>query len=104
MNANDLPVPLQALFEAQRAAFSAAPYSPWEARAHRLRRLLDLIRDNEAAIKQSIDQDFGGRPAIETDVAEIWPSLAEIKGALRPGARWMKPRRASPCVRWRWHR
>jgi coniferyl-aldehyde dehydrogenase len=94
MNANDMPVPLQALFEAQRAAYSAAPYSPWEARAHRLRRLLDLIRDNEAAIKQSIDQDFGGRPAIETDVAEIWPSLAEVKGALRHGRRWMKPRRA----------
>ena len=64
MNANDLPTDLQPLFEGQRAAFAAAPYSPWEARANRLRRLLDLVRDNEAAIKQTIDHDFGGRPAI----------------------------------------
>jgi len=94
MNANDLPHSLQSVFESQRAAFAAAPYSPWDARAHRLRRLLDLVRDNEAAIKEAIDRDFGGRPAIETELAEIWPSLEEIRGALRHGKGWMKPRRA----------
>ena len=50
--------------------------------------------EHESAICQAIDADFGGRPAIETELAEIWPSLEEVKGALRHGRRWMKPRRA----------
>lgn len=81
-------------FERLRAGFAAAPYPAWPARADRLRRLLRLVREHEHAIAGAIHQDFGGRPAIETEIVEIWPSLEEIKGALRHGRRWMKPRRA----------
>ncbi len=90
----DLPTELARVFEHQRAAWSAAPYPSWPERAERLRRLQVILREHEAAISLAIDADFGGRPAIETELAEIWPSLEEIKGALRHGQRWMKPRRA----------
>jgi coniferyl-aldehyde dehydrogenase len=94
MNAQDLPtVPLLA-FERQRAAASKDRDPPWATRADRLRRLQRLLRDHEAAIARAIDADFGGRPAIETELAEVWPSLEELKGALRHGRGWMKPRRA----------
>lgn len=90
----DLQQDLQQAFERQRAAWLAAPYPAWEERAGRLRRLQSLLQTHEAAITAAIDADFGGRPAIETELAEVWPSLEEVKGALRHGKRWMKPRRA----------
>ncbi len=81
-------------FERQRAAHAADPCPRWEVRADRLRRLQRLLVDHETAICEAIDADFGGRPFVETELAEIWPSLEEVKGALRHGQRWMKPRRA----------
>ena len=88
------PLPLTESFDAQRRAVLAEPYPDWRTRADRLRRLQGLLKANEAAIQQAIDSDFGGRPFIETELAEIWPSLEETKGALRHGPGWMKPRRA----------
>jgi coniferyl-aldehyde dehydrogenase len=94
MKPQDAPTDLSLAFERQRAAWSAAPFPSWEERADRLRRLKRLLEEQGSAISSAIDADFGGRPAIETELAEIWPSLEEIKGALRHGRRWMKPRRA----------
>ncbi|MGE0873922.1 MAG: coniferyl aldehyde dehydrogenase [Burkholderiales bacterium] len=94
MKRQSLPTDLALAFERLRAAHAAESCPRWEARADRLRRLQRLLLDNEAAISQAIDADFGGRPAVETELAEIWPSLEEIKGALRHGRRWMRPRHA----------
>ena len=94
MKPQDTPTELHASFENLRRAAAAAPYPAWAERAERLRRLQRLLVEHEAAIAQAIDADFGGRPAIETELAETWPSLEEIKGALRHGQRWMRPRRA----------
>jgi hypothetical protein len=77
-----------------------------------LRRLQRLLVDHETAICEAIDADFGGRPFVETELAEIWPSLEEVKGALRHGraldeaaprgvGKWFIP--AAPrCCRSRW--
>lgn len=86
---------LRSLFDRQRLAHQAEPFPSWSTRADRLKRLQRLLTRHEAAIQQAIDADFGGRPAIETSLAEVWPSLEEIKTALRHGAGWMKPRRAA---------
>lgn len=94
MKPEDAPTDLPLTFERQRAAWAAAPCPPWPERADRLRRLQRLLVDHESAIAEAIDADFGGRPAIETELAEIWPSLEEVKAALRSGRRWMRPRRA----------
>ncbi len=89
-----LPAALPQAFDLQRKAATAEPFASWATRADRLQRLQGILKDNEAAIQKAIDTDFGGRPFIETELAEIWPSLEEIKGALRHGPGWMKPRRA----------
>lgn len=94
MNPQDLPVDLAPAFERQRAAHATEACPAWPVRADRLRRLQRLLIDHEAAIGEAIDADFGGRPAIETELAEVWPSLEELKGALRHGPGWMAPRRA----------
>ncbi len=95
MKPHDLPTDLGLAFERLRAASAAMPFPDWALRADRLRRLKALLVGHEAALCEAIDADFGGRPAIETELAEVWPSLEEVKGALRHGRRWMKPRRAA---------
>ncbi|MGZ8253229.1 MAG: coniferyl aldehyde dehydrogenase [Burkholderiaceae bacterium] len=94
MNAADIPAELLHAFEAQRASFDAAPFPEWEVRRDRLARLRGLVEDNEAGIEDTIHADFGGRPRIETQIAEVFPSLGELKGALRKGHKWMRPRNA----------
>ncbi len=95
MQAVEAPIDLHAAFAAQRAAYDAAPFPAWEPRRDRLRRLLALIESNEASICAAIAADFGNRAALETQIAEVFPSLAEIRSALRHGRRWMKPRAAA---------
>ena len=94
MNPQDTPQDLSLAFDRQRAAHASAPFPAWSTRVDRLQRLKRILLDHEKAISEAIDVDFGGRPAIETELAEIWPSLEEIKVAVRHGRRWMKPRRA----------
>lgn len=94
MNASDTPTELHVVFQIQRAAYDAMPFAEWDERRNRLERLRRLIEDNEAAIETAIDSDFAGRPRIETQFAEIFPSLLEIRGAIKHGKRWMKPRSA----------
>ncbi len=93
MKPNDAPTDLQSLFELQRAAFARQPHSQWPERRDRLQRLRRLLTENEEAIEQAINTDFGRRPPIETQIAELFPTFAEINGALRAGRRWMKPER-----------
>ena len=86
---------VQATLELQRTAFAADPWPDWTRRRDRLQRLLALLIAHEGQIASAIDADFGGRPAFETELAEQFASLEEIKGALREGERWMRPRRAA---------
>jgi coniferyl-aldehyde dehydrogenase len=94
MNPSDTPSALHGLYERQRADYDAAPYAEWDVRRDRLQRLLQLIAGHEEEIEAAIDADFGGRPRMETQIAEIFPSIAEVRGALRKSRRWMKPRGA----------
>ena len=78
---------------AMRAANAQDPVPDWHTRAKRLRALEALMRDNRDAIVAAIDADFGRRPAEETDVLEIFPSVSGIHHALRHGRRWMRANR-----------
>ncbi|MEB2351360.1 MAG: coniferyl aldehyde dehydrogenase [Burkholderiaceae bacterium] len=94
MDRNDCFLDLSTLLESQRSAHQRVPFPEWAVRRDRLQRLRRLVTENETAIEDAIDADFGGRPRIETQVAEVFPSLAGIRAALRGGRRWMKPRGA----------
>jgi coniferyl-aldehyde dehydrogenase len=91
----DRPIDLHAAFAQQRSAYDGASFPQWKERRGRLERLRDLIDRNETAIEDAIAADFGCRSRIETQIAEVFPSLAEVKCALREGPRWMRPRRAN---------
>jgi coniferyl-aldehyde dehydrogenase len=98
MNAADVPADLLHAFAVQRTSFDAAQFPDWEVRRDRLGRLRRLVADNEEAIEDAIHADFGGRPRTETQIAEVYPSLGEIKVALRKGRKWMQPRRAGVSI------
>jgi coniferyl-aldehyde dehydrogenase len=85
----DLSLELQRL----RTAQSRDPLPDWVTRARRLRVLEALVRDHRKEIADAINADFGNRPAEETDMLEVFPSLSAIRHALRHGKRWMKPQR-----------
>ncbi|MFI4970715.1 MAG: aldehyde dehydrogenase family protein, partial [Lysobacterales bacterium] len=80
-------------FGAMRAAQLREPLADWSTRARRLRALETAIRDNRVAIAAAIAADFGRRPAEETDLLEVFPSLSGIRHALKHGRSWMRPRR-----------
>jgi len=58
-----------------------------------LRALEALMLDNRVAIAAAIAEDFGRRPAEETDLLEIFPSVSGVRHALKHGHRWMRARR-----------
>jgi len=84
---------LDVLLQRMRDAHANQGAPPWPERARRLRALQSLVADNRAAIAAAINQDFGRRPAEETDLLEVFPSLSGIRYSLRHGRRWMHPRR-----------
>ena len=83
---------------AQRAAFRRRPYPSWDERAAWLKALRALILANQDAICDAIHADFGCRPAEETRILEMFPSLKGIAYTLRHGRRWMRPRRRAASL------
>ena len=80
-------------FQTLRDAQATNPVPDWNTRAERLKALAALIHDNRDAIVQATNADFGRRSGEETDLLEIFPSVAGINHALKHGRRWMRPRR-----------
>ena len=83
------------LLARQRAYFAAAPRPDAAARRAALAALACAIRAHEAALIAAVDQDFGGRPAAETQALELVPLYAQIAHARRHLARWMRRRRVA---------
>ena len=83
---------MRRLFDAQRAAFQAAPMPDLAARRADLKRLKDVLIANRERFVAAVSADFGGRAAAETH-AEILTVVHHIKFCLRRLRRWMKPQR-----------
>lgn len=84
---------LQALFEAQRAAYAANPMPPAAQRQQWLKALRDLLNSERQALIDAISQDFSHRSADETLLAELMPSLHGIHYASRHLKGWMRASR-----------
>jgi coniferyl-aldehyde dehydrogenase len=95
MKAMEPPMDLHNALAIQRGDYERAAFPDWRVRRDRLQRLRRLIERNETAIEDAIAADFGRRSRTETQIAEVFPSLAELRCALREGRGWMQPRRAA---------
>ncbi|WP_047249746.1 coniferyl aldehyde dehydrogenase [Chromobacterium subtsugae] len=71
----------------------ATPYPALEMRRAWLGSLERLIQENRETLIAAVNQDFGQRSAVETRLAELFPSLEAIRHARRHLKGWMKPER-----------
>ncbi|NGP52032.1 coniferyl aldehyde dehydrogenase [Thioalkalivibrio sp. XN8] len=88
---------MRRLFDAQQAAFGAAPMPTLAARKADLKRLKDVLIANRERLVAAVSTDFGGRAGPETQ-AEILAVVHHIKYCLRRLRRWMKPQRRSTSL------
>lgn len=82
---------LDRIFKAQRAAFFKNSYAGAGQRRLHLNRLKASLLAFQDRIVRAISEDFDGRAADETLLAEIFPSLEGIHHAVKHVGRWMKP-------------
>ncbi len=76
--------------EQQRAAHRADPYPDVERRKSHLAALYRFLQENEAAIIDAIEADFGVRPATETRLIELFPVRQGIRDTQGHIAKWMR--------------
>lgn len=71
--------------------YQNTPYPSLEKRVRLLRQLKYMLLENQDAIKQALNDDFGYRSPYETEFAEIYPALKSISFAQKSLAQWMAP-------------
>jgi coniferyl-aldehyde dehydrogenase len=81
------------VFQEQRSAFRKHPLPPAHLRREHLTALKDALVRHQDALVEAIDDDFGGRAADETLMAEMFPSIEAVKHAASRVKRWMRPQR-----------
>ncbi len=84
---------LDNLFEQQRAAFNRHPMPPLAQRRQWLKALRLALIERQEQLVTAIDQDFDGRSADETRLAELLPSVQGLAHAEKHLSRWMKAQR-----------
>jgi coniferyl-aldehyde dehydrogenase len=89
------PLTLAQCLEQQRAAHRADPCPEPERRRGHLAALHRFLQENEVAIIEAIEADFGVRPASETRLLELFPVRQGIRDATRHLAKWMRSQRRS---------
>jgi aldehyde dehydrogenase (NAD+) len=85
---------IEQLFEAQRRHQVKVKRSSADQRISKLERLRAAIVRREQAICQAVFADFRKSPT-ESMLTEIFPSLSEIKDAIKHVGSWMKPEKVS---------
>ncbi|MEC8429570.1 MAG: aldehyde dehydrogenase family protein, partial [Pseudomonadota bacterium] len=78
------------IFRAQQGAYSANPYPEIAERKANLMKLRQLLIDNDEAIVEAIDKDFGGRSDHEIKLFDISTSIGELGDAAKRLKKWSK--------------
>jgi coniferyl-aldehyde dehydrogenase len=85
----------QRVYRLQRAAYQRAPYPSFAERRRWLRALEKLLIDEQDAIADAINADFGQRSAEETKMLEIFVAVEGIRDTRRHLRHWMRPQHRS---------
>ncbi|MFA0812582.1 coniferyl aldehyde dehydrogenase [Microbulbifer epialgicus] len=81
---------VESIFQQQRGAFRKNPYPSLQERLENLRKLEQLILENQESIAKAISEDFGNRAIQETKIAEIYGCIEEIRYTCKRLKKWMK--------------
>ena len=84
---------IQQVFTKQRAVSRRNPYPSLEARLQTLNKLQKILLENQAAIAEAVNADFGCRSPQETRLLEIFGLLGGIDHSRKRLKKWMKQQR-----------
>lgn len=84
---------MQAVLDAQRAAFMAELPVPIAIRKDRLKRCVALLVDNSDALCAALSDDFGHRSREQSQITDIVASIRALKHAIAHVDRWARPER-----------
>lgn len=84
---------MQAVLDAQRAAFMAELPVPIAIRKDRLKRCVALLVDNSDALCNALSDDFGHRSREQSQITDIVASIRALKHAIAHVDRWARPER-----------
>ena len=84
---------IQQVFEKQHHASRIAPYPTLQERLDSLNKLENLLKDNQQAIADAINQDFGSRSNQETRMLEVYGLVSGCQYAKKRLKKWMKPQK-----------
>ena len=80
----------------QRSAYQADPVPQLKQRLADLDALKALIRDNEQALVDAVNADYGSRCKFETRFSEILMVLEDISRTQKQLKKWLKPQKKPP--------
>ena len=89
---------LQQVFAKQKAAYRDNPYPDFKTRKHNLLTLEKLLLNNQQAIIDAIANDYGTRCRQETQFAELFLSIDNLRYARKQLKKMMKPQRRSVSI------
>jgi len=81
---------IRGIIEKQRKANGPAPYPSAAVRKDRIDRCIDVLVRRAEDIAETVREDFGKRPEIETLLTEVWSTVELLKNARRNLRRWMR--------------
>lgn len=86
---NDSEAKIQEIFELQKLNLQALKNSSERERRKKLKALKKKVFEYRSKIQEALYADFK-KPAIESDISEIYPSITEIKHTLNHFGDWMQ--------------
>jgi coniferyl-aldehyde dehydrogenase len=89
---------LQAVLDNQRAAFKAEGPVALETRIDRIDRCIALLVDNQQAICEAVNKDFGCRSKFPTLMMDVMNSVGSLKFVKKNLKKWMKPEKRTPFM------
>lgn len=85
------------VFESQKAQALELRSEPINQRKKKLKKLQHWIKNNRSAIQIAINKDFS-KPATETDITEIYPTLTLLNHALKNIEQWSQPKKVDAPI------
>ncbi len=80
-------------FVSQKKQFLSKPYRSYEDRISDLKKLKNLLLDNQDAFVDALNKDFGSRSADDTKIGDIITTISGINYTMKNLKSWMKPKK-----------
>ena len=89
---------LNRVLSSQRQAFKSEGPVALETRIDRIDRCIAMLVDNQAAICEALNKDFGNRSKYATLMMDVMNSVGSLKFVKKNLKKWMKPEKRTPFL------